>query len=112
VAKPDLGKKRVCGSCSAPFFDLNRTPVVCPKCKTEFALTTKGNKPSPAKAKPEEDDDEVEDDDEFGDLGDVDVLDDDDDDDLIEDASDLGEDDDDMSEVKEHIDLGIDDDKN
>ena len=36
MAKPELGLKRVCQSCSAKFFDLNRDPIVCPKCGTIF----------------------------------------------------------------------------
>jgi uncharacterized protein (TIGR02300 family) len=36
VAKPDLGTKRLCAGCGAKFYDLNRTPIVCPKCETEF----------------------------------------------------------------------------
>jgi uncharacterized protein (TIGR02300 family) len=36
VAKPDLGTKRLCGSCGAKFYDLNKTPIVCPKCETVF----------------------------------------------------------------------------
>jgi uncharacterized protein (TIGR02300 family) len=36
VAKPDLGTKRVCGGCGAKFYDLNRTPIICPKCETVF----------------------------------------------------------------------------
>ena len=35
MAKPELGTKRVCVSCSAPFYDLTKTPAVCPKCGTE-----------------------------------------------------------------------------
>ena len=35
MAKPDLGQKRVCVSCSAKFYDLARTPALCPKCGTE-----------------------------------------------------------------------------
>ena len=35
MAKPELGTKRVCVSCSARFFDLTRQPAVCPKCGTE-----------------------------------------------------------------------------
>ena len=34
MAKPELGSKRVCVSCSATFFDLMRDPAVCPKCAT------------------------------------------------------------------------------
>jgi uncharacterized protein (TIGR02300 family) len=32
MAKPELGSKRVCVSCSASFYDLMRDPAVCPKC--------------------------------------------------------------------------------
>jgi uncharacterized protein (TIGR02300 family) len=35
MAKPELGTKRVCVSCGARFYDLARTPAVCPKCGTE-----------------------------------------------------------------------------
>jgi uncharacterized protein (TIGR02300 family) len=38
VAKPDLGTKRLCGSCGAKFYDLDRTPIVCPKCETVFVV--------------------------------------------------------------------------
>jgi len=36
VAKPELGAKRQCQNCGAKFFDLNRDPIVCPKCGTIF----------------------------------------------------------------------------
>jgi uncharacterized protein (TIGR02300 family) len=36
VAKPELGMKRQCQNCGARFFDLNRSPIVCPKCETVF----------------------------------------------------------------------------
>jgi uncharacterized protein (TIGR02300 family) len=36
VAKPELGAKRQCQACGAKFFDLNKDPVVCPKCGTVF----------------------------------------------------------------------------
>jgi uncharacterized protein (TIGR02300 family) len=35
MAKPELGLKRVCVSCGTKFYDLLRTPAVCPKCATE-----------------------------------------------------------------------------
>lgn len=35
MAKPELGTKRVCVACSARFYDLTKTPAVCPKCGTE-----------------------------------------------------------------------------
>jgi uncharacterized protein (TIGR02300 family) len=36
VAKPELGAKRQCQSCGVKFFDLNKDPVICPKCGTVF----------------------------------------------------------------------------
>ena len=36
MAKPDLGTKRLCGSCGAKFYDLAKEPIVCPKCETVF----------------------------------------------------------------------------
>ncbi len=36
MAKPDLGMKRQCQHCGAKFFDLNRNPIICPKCATVF----------------------------------------------------------------------------
>lgn len=31
----DRGTKRRCPHCAAPFYDLNRRPIVCPKCEEE-----------------------------------------------------------------------------
>lgn len=36
MAKPELGAKRHCQSCGVKFFDLNKDPVVCPKCGATF----------------------------------------------------------------------------
>jgi uncharacterized protein (TIGR02300 family) len=38
VAKPELGSKRLCASCAAKFYDLNKTPITCPKCGTLFGV--------------------------------------------------------------------------
>ena len=38
VAKPELGTKRLCGGCGAKFYDLNKDPIVCPKCATVFEV--------------------------------------------------------------------------
>ena len=32
MAKPEWGTKRTCQKCEARFYDLKRTPIVCPKC--------------------------------------------------------------------------------
>ena len=29
------GEKHVCSNCGTLFFDLNKKPIICPKCKTE-----------------------------------------------------------------------------
>lgn len=37
VAASDIrGLKRICMSCGTRFYDLNKRPVVCPGCSTEF----------------------------------------------------------------------------
>ncbi len=35
VRLPGIGSKRVCVSCATRFYDLARTPPVCPKCGAE-----------------------------------------------------------------------------
>ncbi|NBR51687.1 MAG: TIGR02300 family protein [Alphaproteobacteria bacterium] len=32
MVDPKLGTKRVCEACGAKFYDLNKSPAVCPKC--------------------------------------------------------------------------------
>jgi uncharacterized protein (TIGR02300 family) len=54
VAKPDLGSKRQCQSCGTKFFDLNKDPIICPKCGTVFQLTATA-RPQPRAAVAEED---------------------------------------------------------
>lgn len=39
MAKPELGSKRQCQNCGAKFYDLNKDPIVCPKCGTVFQAT-------------------------------------------------------------------------
>ena len=52
MAKPDLGTKRLCGNCGAKFYDLSKTPIVCPKCETVFVVApvTSRARPEPAAA--------------------------------------------------------------
>jgi uncharacterized protein (TIGR02300 family) len=35
MPKPELGTKRTCVACGARFYDLGKTPPICPKCGTE-----------------------------------------------------------------------------
>jgi uncharacterized protein (TIGR02300 family) len=56
LAKAELGTKRQCQNCGAKFFDLNKDPIICPKCATVFQGA--GARARPA-AKPEEEDTEL-----------------------------------------------------
>ncbi len=47
VAKPELGSKHKCQNCGTKFFDLNKDPVVCPKCGEVQTMTAM---PSPVRA--------------------------------------------------------------
>jgi uncharacterized protein (TIGR02300 family) len=55
LSKPELGTKRDCPSCGAKFYDLNKNPVVCPKCEHEYVpdTGTKAKRAKPAE-KPRE----------------------------------------------------------
>ena len=58
MAKPELGSKHQCQNCGAKFFDLNKDPIVCPKCGTVFLF--QGAARARAAAKPEEEKTELE----------------------------------------------------
>jgi uncharacterized protein (TIGR02300 family) len=62
VAKPELGLKRQCANCGAKFYDLNKDPIVCPKCDTVFqaAALTRAPAPAAARARDPEEEPEVE----------------------------------------------------
>lgn len=123
MAKPEWGVKRTCQSCGARFYDMMRSPIVCPKCaatvEPEVAFKPR-RQPTPV-AEPKVvpimlDEDAIEPDEAGEELevveeeeADISAIDggDEDESGLIEDASDLGEDDDDMAEVMEHIDEDI-----
>jgi uncharacterized protein (TIGR02300 family) len=47
LAKPDLGTKRLCGNCGAKFYDLSKTPIVCPKCETVFVIAPVSSRSRP-----------------------------------------------------------------
>jgi hypothetical protein len=65
MTKPELGTKRQCTECGARYYDLNTTPIVCPKCGAPFQVvetttpTRSGQRPAvrqppvpPRKAEP------------------------------------------------------------
>ncbi|MGD1037363.1 MAG: TIGR02300 family protein [Roseiarcus sp.] len=55
MAKPELGAKRQCQHCGAKFFDLNKDPIVCPKCGAIFHGAAARAERAPAKVEDEED---------------------------------------------------------
>jgi uncharacterized protein (TIGR02300 family) len=55
LAKAELGSKRQCQNCGAKFFDLNKDPIVCPKCGTVFQAAPR----SRVAAKAEEEESEL-----------------------------------------------------
>lgn len=36
MAKPEWGAKHICHSCGTRYYDLQSSPVICPKCNTQF----------------------------------------------------------------------------
>ena len=36
MAKPEWGRKRTCQSCNTKYYDLNKSPIICPSCGSEF----------------------------------------------------------------------------
>jgi uncharacterized protein (TIGR02300 family) len=60
VAKLELGTKRICPNCGAKYYDLDRNPIVCPRCGTHFevAATPSRVRAQPA-PEPEEEEEEV-----------------------------------------------------
>lgn len=59
VAKPELGTKRLCQNCGAKFYDLNRDPILCPKCGAPFLVSAGRTAPVVATAAEDETDAET-----------------------------------------------------
>jgi uncharacterized protein (TIGR02300 family) len=104
MAKAEWGLKRTCQSCGARFYDLQRSPIVCPKCEAEYdpevLLKSRRGKPAAAVVvapkpvvDPVEADEVVAEDEEE-----------EEDDTVMEDTSELGEDAEDVAEVVEKAD--------
>ena len=51
--KADLGTKRICPSCSARFYDLQKRPIECPKCAFAFEPETLYKQRRPRPPEPE-----------------------------------------------------------
>ena len=50
MAKPELGAKHQCQNCATKFFDLNRDPILCPKCGAVFVPLPIARTPARASA--------------------------------------------------------------
>lgn len=107
MAKPNRGLKRTCQSCTARFYDLEKDPIICPKCGVEFdpeaVLKNKRAKPAPAPRpvpvpQPVEPAELEPIEEEVAETGDEKE------DEVIEDTSELGEDDEDVAEVVDNVD--------
>ena len=128
MARPELGKKYTCTGCGAKFYDLNKSPAICPKCGEEQAeavapATKAAAKPSVPKpeVKTKEDavvlsSDDPKDDDDDEDGEDIDEAllagvaidgDDDDDDDAEDDNTFLEDDDEEGKDVSGIIGGGL-----
>ncbi len=101
MKKENRGMKHRCTQCSALFYDLGRSPIVCPKCgvAVQVQIQAKGRKARGLEEEKEE----------LGSKSTIDesLLDEDGpsealgDDDLLEDASELGDEKDEVNEVIE-----------
>lgn len=89
MSKDRLGSKHICESCGIKFYDLNKSPIVCPKCDHAVQPEVVVAKPPAAKEEPEKpapETDEVESEDEDT-VGLEDLLEDESDDDLDDDLA-------------------------
>ncbi len=59
MAKPEWGRKRTCQVCGKKYYDLNKSPIICPSCGAEFDpndyLRTKKGKSNSSKTSVEND---------------------------------------------------------
>ena len=108
MAKAEWGLKRTCQSCGAKFYDMNRSPIACPKCGANFdpeaLLKARRSKPAAAAAKaaPVEEADPVE----AEVVVEGDEKEEEEEEAVMEDTSELGQDSDDVEEVVDKDDSG------
>ncbi len=108
MAKPEWGLKRTCQSCGTRFYDMLRSPIVCPHCSAVYdpeavMKTRRGRVALPAEKKPIKDEIDIE-----SVEGEIDIGEplaetaETEEEDLIEDTSELGEDED-VSQVIDKV---------
>ena len=124
MVKMEWGVKRICHNCGAPFYDLRKSPITCPKCGTEYdpeAILKSRRTRAPVVEEKEtapvildedaetevvetEETEEAEEEEESATPAAAEgEEEEEEEEDTIEDASELGEDEDDMAEVIENI---------
>lgn len=59
MAKPELGSKHHCQNCGTRFFDLNKSPAICPKCGTASQAVHLSRAAQSASGRDEDDSDVV-----------------------------------------------------
>ena len=47
MTKPELGTKRLCTECGVRFYDLNTTPITCPKCGARLQVVATTTRAAP-----------------------------------------------------------------
>ena len=86
MAKPEWGRKRTCQVCGKKYYDLNKSPIICPSCGAEFDpndyLRTKKGKSNSSKTSVENDIDLATD---LNDIDDIDDIEDDNDNEVVSD---------------------------
>ncbi len=60
MAKPELGTKRQCQNCGTKFYDLDKDPIVCPKCGTVFQAAALRSRAAAVARKDEDEEVEIE----------------------------------------------------
>lgn len=117
MARPEWGTKRICPNCATRYYDLNKDPILCPKCGAPFepeavlksrrARVAAPPVPVEAPAVEEEIETEIETEGVEGEEEEIPLegeeAEEEEAEEVIEDASELGEDEDDMAEVIENV---------
>lgn len=79
MVKLEWGTKRTCQSCSSRFYDLQKSPIVCPKCGATYEIVTTSRRGRKAASKAVAEDEVIDQDVELDNADDDALLDDDED---------------------------------
>lgn len=79
MVKLEWGTKRTCQSCSSRFYDLQKSPIVCPKCGATYEIITTSRRGRKAASKAVTEDEVIDQDVELDNTDDDSLLDDDED---------------------------------